>query len=202
MSRVAIYARVSTGEQTTANQLAVLQEWAARAGHQIATVFEDQGISGAKGRDRRPAFDRMLKAAVRREFDVIAVWSTDRLGRSMPDLIEVLQTVRSTGVDLYIHTQALDTSTPAGRMLFQMLGIVGEFERELIVARTRAGLARARSAGKTLGRPTLPAATLEAIKTALLAGESVRAAASKASASVGAVASVRKALLESGQLAA
>ena len=105
-------------------------------------VFEDQGISGAKGRDQRPAFDALLKAAVRREIDMIAVWSSDRLGRSLSHLVEVLQTIRDTGIGLYIHTQAVDTTTPAGRALFGMLGVFAEFEREMIVARVNAGLAR------------------------------------------------------------
>jgi DNA invertase Pin-like site-specific DNA recombinase len=142
--RVAIYARVSTGEQSTESQKAELQAWAERAGHIVVKVFEDHGISGAKGRDKRPAFDALLKAAVRREFDMIAVWSSDRLGRSLSHLIEVLQTIRDTGTGLYIHTQAVDTTTPAGRAMFGMLGVFSEFEREMIVARVNAGLARAK----------------------------------------------------------
>jgi DNA invertase Pin-like site-specific DNA recombinase len=92
----------------------------------LGKVYEDFGISGAKGRDRRPAFDALLKDSSRREFDIIAVWSSDRLGRSLSHLVEVLQTISATGVGLYIHTQALDTTTPSGRALFQMLGV---FER-------------------------------------------------------------------------
>jgi DNA invertase Pin-like site-specific DNA recombinase len=101
--------------QTTENQLVELRRWAKQAGHTIADkdVYEDPGISGSKGRDKRPRFDAMLKAAVRHEFDMIAVWSSDRLGRSLSHLIEVLETIRSTGIGLYIHTQALDTTTPA-----------------------------------------------------------------------------------------
>ena len=116
MRRVGIYVRVSTDEQTTASQKQELQTWAARAGHAAVRIFEDQGISGAKGRDKRPAFDALLKAAVRREIDMIAVWSSDRLGRSLSHLIEVLQTIRDTGTALYIHTQSVDTTTPAGRV--------------------------------------------------------------------------------------
>lgn len=127
--------------------------WAQRSGHEVVNVYEDSGISGSKGRDKRPAFDAMLKAAVKREFDLLAVWSSDRLGRSLQHLLDVLQTVRETGRDLFIHTQALDTTTPAGRAMFGMLAVFGEFEREMIVARTHAGLARARAAGKRIGRP-------------------------------------------------
>jgi DNA invertase Pin-like site-specific DNA recombinase len=155
--RVGIYTRVSTDKQTTANQLRELRTWARRCGHGVVRIFEDQGISGAKGRDKRPALDALLKAAVRREVDIIAVWSSDRLGRSLRDLIEVLQTIRDTGLGLYIHTQALDTTTPAGRAMFGMLGVFSEFERETIVARVNAGIARARAegtkSGKAIGRP-------------------------------------------------
>jgi DNA invertase Pin-like site-specific DNA recombinase len=130
--RVAIYARVSTKDkgQTTENQKAELTRWAENAGCIVMAVYED-ALSGAKGRDERPGFDAMLKAAVRREFDIIAVWSSDRLGRSMSHLIEVLETIKSTGVGLYIHTQALDTTTPGGRAMFQMFGVFAEFEREM-----------------------------------------------------------------------
>jgi DNA invertase Pin-like site-specific DNA recombinase len=150
--RVALYVRVSTDDQSTAPQKVELQAWAKRAGHVVINVFEDAGISGAKGRDKRPAFDALLKAAVRREIDMIAVWSSDRLGRSLPHLVEVLQTIRDTGTGLYIHTQAVDTTTPAGWAMFGMLGVFAEFEREMIVARVSAGLARAKSAIERDGR--------------------------------------------------
>ncbi len=175
--RVALYVRVSTGEQTTANQIDELKAWAKRAGNEIGKVYEDKGISGAKGRDKRPAFDEMLKAAVRHEFDTLAVWSSDRLGRSMPDLIDVLQTIRATGLALYIHTQALDTSTPAGRALFQMLGVFAELEREMIVARVNAGLARARrhgtKSGKAIGRPRLSSASDADVRAQLTKGTGI-----------------------------
>src|SRR5262249_27659915 len=140
--RVAIYCRVSTKEQTTANQLHELRQWARRAGHEIVQVYEDHGISGAKGRDKRPQFDAMLKGAVRREFNMLAVWSPDRLGRSLGHLVEVLQTIHSSGCDLYIATQAIDTTTPGGEALFHMLGVFSQFERRMIQERVRAGLER------------------------------------------------------------
>ena len=185
--RVGIYVRVSTDDQTTASQKRDLQAWAERAGHAIVKVFEDQGISGAKGRDKRPAFDALLKAAVRREVDIIAVWSSDRLGRSLSHLVEVLQTIRDTGIGLYIHTQAVDTTTPAGRALFGMLGVFAEFEREMIVARVNAGLARAKSAiardgrftskaGKVrtrLGRPGAKPDQIEAARAELAKGTGI-----------------------------
>ena len=145
--RVALYTRVSTDAQSTTSQRRELEAWAERAGHTVVKVYEDQGISGAKGRDKRPAFDALLKQAVRREFDMIAVWSSDRLGRSLSHLVEVLQTIRDTGTGLYIHTQSVDTTTPAGRAMFGMLGVFSEFEREMIVARVNAGIARAKQHG-------------------------------------------------------
>ena len=150
--RVAIYVRVSRDDQLTINQERELREWCERAGHEIVEVYKDQGVSGAKGRDKRPEFDAMLTAAVRREFDLLAVWSSCRLGRSLPHLVEVLHTIQAANVGLYIHTQALDTTTPAGRAMFGMLAVFSEFEREMIVARTKAGIARARAAGKQIGR--------------------------------------------------
>jgi DNA invertase Pin-like site-specific DNA recombinase len=171
--RVAIYTRVSREDQLTVNQERELRDWAVRAGHDVVKVFTDKGISGAKGRDKRPAFDAMQKAAVRREFDVLAVWSSDRLGRSLPHLVEVLQTIRDTGTGLYIHTQALDTTTPAGRAMFGMLAVFAEFEREMIIARTKAGLARARTAGTVLGRPKVAGERERQAKAMLDAGTGV-----------------------------
>jgi DNA invertase Pin-like site-specific DNA recombinase len=119
--RVALYLRVSTGEQTTENQRLELEAVAARSGWEIVAVFEDAGISGAKGRDKRPGYDKLLKAATARKFDMIAAWSVDRLGRSLQDLIGFMNELRALGVDLYLHKQALDTSTPSGRAMFGML---------------------------------------------------------------------------------
>ena len=157
--RVAIYTRVSTDKQTTENQLRELNAWADRAGHEVVQVFEDAGVSGAKDRTGRPGFDAMLKAAVRREFDMIAAWSVDRLGRSLQDLVGFLEDLKGAKVDLYLHQQALDTSTPSGRALFQMLGVFAEFERAMIRERVAAGLERARAQGKRLGRPKVDKST-------------------------------------------
>lgn len=168
--RIALYLRVSTGGQTVENQRRELEAWAERAGHTIVAAFEDAGISGAKGRDKRPGLDRMLKAATRREFDLVAVWSSDRLGRSLSDLIDTLKTLSGTGRQLYIHTQGLDTSTPTGRMIFSVLGAFAEFEREMILSRVHAGLARARAEGKHLGRPRKGKATDAEIRAQLATG--------------------------------
>ena len=151
--KVAIYARVSTNEQTTENQVRELTEWADRAGHEVVRIYDDNGVSGAKGREFRKEFDKLLKGAVRREFDLVAAWSVDRLGRSMGDLIELLEDLHGSGVDLYLHQQALDTTTPSGKAMFQMMGVFAEFERSMISERVKAGLARTKAKGTKLGRP-------------------------------------------------
>ena len=143
--RVALYARVSTDGQSVNAQLAELHEIADRRGWEIAHEYADKGISGAKGRDQRPALDAMLKAATRREFDMVAAWSVDRLGRSLQHLVNGLSDLQAADVGLYLHKQGLDTSTPSGRALFGMLGVFAEFERELIRERVNAGLKHARS---------------------------------------------------------
>jgi DNA invertase Pin-like site-specific DNA recombinase len=152
MKRVAIYLRVSTSKQETSNQRRELEAVAARSGWEIVKVYEDAGISGAKGRDKRPGLDAMMKAVNTREFDMVAAWSVDRLGRSLTDLLGILQGLHDKGVDLFLHQQGLDTSTAAGKAMFQMLGVFAEFERGIIRERVNAGLARARANGTKLGR--------------------------------------------------
>lgn len=150
--RVATYARVSTDDQTTTNQALQLQAIANQRGWTIVRAFTDEGISGSKGRDKRPGFDQLQRAAVRGEFDLIAVWSIDRIGRSMQHLVAFLSEIQAANVGLYVHVQALDTTTPSGRAMFQMLGVFAEFERALMIERVKAGLARARAQGKKFGR--------------------------------------------------
>jgi len=174
MKRAALYLRVSTDQQTTENQLLVLQEVALRSGWSVVATFEDAGISGAKGRDKRPGYDALLKAISRREVDIVAAWSVDRLGRSLPDLISFLSDIQAKGCDLYLHAQAVDTSTPSGRMLFQMLGVFAEFERAIITTRINAGLDRARAKGVRLGRPSIAPIDLDKVRTALAKGGSIR----------------------------
>ncbi len=150
----AIYARVSTRNgQTTENQLRELREVARRHGWKIVATYTDDGISGAKGREQRPGLDDLLKGVARKEFDVVAAWSVDRLGRSLQDLIGTLNELKAKDVDLYLHKQGLDTSTPAGKAMFQMLGVFAEFEREIIAERIHAGLARAKEQGTKSGKP-------------------------------------------------
>jgi DNA invertase Pin-like site-specific DNA recombinase len=155
MKRIAIYLRVSTSKQETSNQRRELEAVARRSGWKIVKVYEDAGISGAKGRDGRPGLDALLKAVNAKEFDMVATWSVDRLGRSLTDLLSILQCMRDKRVDLFLHQQGLDTSTTAGKAMFQMLGVFAEFERGIIKERVNAGLARAREKGVKLGRPRI-----------------------------------------------
>jgi DNA invertase Pin-like site-specific DNA recombinase len=155
MKRIAIYLRVSTSKQETGNQRRELEAVAKRSGWKIVRVYEDAGISGAKGRDGRPGLDALLKAVNAKEFELVATWSVDRLGRSLTDLLSILQCLRDKGVDLFLHQQGLDTSTTAGKAMFQMLGVFAEFERGIIRERVNAGLARARGKGVKLGRPRI-----------------------------------------------
>lgn len=148
----AIYARVSTGSQTVENQLRELRRVAKRHGWKIITEFSDKGISGAKGREQRPGLDKLLQAVARREIDMVMAWSVDRLGRSLQDLLAFLAELHAKHVDLYLHQQGLDTGTPAGKALFQMMGVFSEFERAIIRERVRSGLERAKAQGKVLGR--------------------------------------------------
>ncbi|MCA6104742.1 recombinase family protein [Bradyrhizobium australafricanum] len=155
MKRVGIYLRVSTDTQTTANQRRELEAVAARSGWDIVGIYQDAGISGAKGRAQRPGFDRLLKDATARKINLIAAWSVDRLGRSLQDLVGFLNELQALGCNLYLHQQALDTTTPPGRAMFQMCGVFAEFERCIIRERVNAGLARAKASGTRLGRPTV-----------------------------------------------
>jgi DNA invertase Pin-like site-specific DNA recombinase len=188
MRRAALYLRVSTTEQTTENQERELREVAGRINCDIIKVYCDHGISGAKGRDKRPAFDRLCRDAARREFDIVMAWSVDRLGRSLRDLIEFLSELRALGIDLYLHRQGLDTTTPSGRAMFQMMGVFAEFERAMIAERVRAGLARARANGTRLGRPRLSAEMEAAIREA---SGSVRQIAVQFKVGIGTVARLR-----------
>ena len=152
--RCAIYSRCSTSVQTVENQIRELKQIAGRKGLTIVGEFSDVGISGAKGRDTRSGFDDLIKGAVRKDFDVILVWSVDRLGRSLQDLVSFLNEIHSVDCDLYIHQSGIDTTTPAGKMMFQMCGVFAEFERGMIRERVIAGQSRAKAQGKHIGRPS------------------------------------------------
>ena len=175
--RVGFYLRVSTDDQTVENQRQALIEAAAHRKWRVVEEFVDNGVSGAKGRDKRPGFDRLLKAVVRREIDVVATWSVDRLGRSLQHLVGFLEELDGAGCDLYLHQQALDTTTPAGRAMFQMLGVFSEFERSIIRSRVKAGMARARihgtKSGKPIGQQPLPRHKVEQIRGELQKGTGI-----------------------------
>jgi DNA invertase Pin-like site-specific DNA recombinase len=172
--RAALYLRVSTDGQTVDNQRLELEHAAKMAGWQVVGVYMDEGISGAKSRQDRDGFDRLCKDATRRQFDVVMAWSVDRLGRSLQDLIGFLSELHAVGVDLYLHQQGIDTTTPAGKAMFQMMGVFAEFERSMIQERVRAGLSRARAQGKTLGRPKVAGKVEQAVLAARADGTGKR----------------------------
>jgi DNA invertase Pin-like site-specific DNA recombinase len=165
--RAAIYVRVSTDEQSVENQEAELRATAERMGHEIVAVYRDKGFSGAKGRNGRPGFNAMHRDAARRRFDMVMAWSVDRLGRSLQDLVAFLSELHALKIELYLHQQGLDTTTPAGKAMFQMMGVIAEFERTLIQERVRAGMARAKREGKHVGRPPIASELEERIRAAL-----------------------------------
>jgi DNA invertase Pin-like site-specific DNA recombinase len=193
--RVALYGRISTDgkNQTVENQLRELQAVGARLGWTVVAVYTDEGVSGAKGRDHRPGFDALLKGVARKEFELIAAWSVCRLGRSLQDLIGFLAEIQARGVDLYLHQQALDTSTPSGRAMFQLLGVFAEFERAMIRSRVVAGLNRVRGK-KRLGRPPMPQERIGLIVQALKDGNGIRETARKTGASTTTVMRIARSL--------
>ena len=193
--RVAIYCRVSTESQSPQNQEIELREVADRSGWEVVGVYTDHGLSGAKSRKDRPALDRLMKDAVRRRFDIVAVAAIDRLGRSLTDLLGLLADFHSAGIDLYVRREGLDTTSPTGRAAFSMIGIFCEFERSLLRQRVLAGLARARAEGKVLGRPRMPDQKTRAVREALLAGDqSLRRIAAQTGASLSSVQRVKASL--------
>ena len=149
--RVALYARVSTKDQDCELQLDELRRMAEVRQVIVVNEYVDRGVSGTK--DRRPALDQLMKHARRRKFDSVWVWRFDRFARSLRHLVTALDEFSALGVDFMSHQEAVDTSTPAGRMLFQIIGAMAEFEREIICERVVAGIQRAKAKGKRLGRP-------------------------------------------------
>ena len=154
MKSVVLYGRVSTNNQSVSNQLHDLKEVCERNGWTIVDEYIDEGISGTHGRDKRPEFDRLLKDVNRKKFDGILVWDISRLGRSLQHLVSFLNDVMSKDIDLYIHKQGIDTSTPTGKMMYGFISVMSEYERTLIVERVKSGLETAKRKGKKLGRPT------------------------------------------------
>ncbi len=171
--RVALYLRVSTDGQTVENQRRELQAVAGRHGWEVVAEISDRGIS--------------VKGVARRDFDLVAAWSVCRLSRSLQDLVGLLGELHAKGVDLYLHQQGLDTSTPAGRAMFQMMGVFAEFERAMMQERVKAGLARARAQGKTLGRPRVAPEVEAAVRAAKATGKGIRKIAGELGIGVGTV---------------
>jgi DNA invertase Pin-like site-specific DNA recombinase len=190
--RAALYLRVSTTDQDTERQEHELRSVAAARGWAIVEVYADNGISGAKGPDKRPAFDRLNKDAVRRRFDIVMAWSVDRISRTVKDLVTFLQELQAVNVDLFLYQQAVDTTTPMGRAMFQIAGVFAELERAMIAERVRSGLAKAKAkgtrSGRPIGRPRVPERTrLELRKAYKKGGVGMRALAKQHGISVGTV---------------
>jgi DNA invertase Pin-like site-specific DNA recombinase len=162
--RVAFYLRVSTLDQTVENQRLDLASVAEQRGWTIVETYVDHGISGAKGREKRPAFDRLCKDAIGGKIDIVAAWSVDRLGRSVLHLAQFVADMQAAGVGLYLHKQGIDSATPTGRAMLGMCSVFAELERETIRERIDAGLRRARSQGRRLGRPPVGAGVERSIR--------------------------------------
>ncbi len=182
--RVALYARVSTRDQDCEMQLSELRGMAEARGVELVGEYVDRGVSGTK--DRRPELDRLMRDARRRRFDAVWCWKFDRFARSLRHLVTALDEFRALGVDFLSHQEAVDTSTPVGRMLFQVIGAMAEFERELIRERVIAGLKQAKAKGKKLGRPRVTI-DLPAARALRADGLSYQAVASRLGVSVGTV---------------
>jgi DNA invertase Pin-like site-specific DNA recombinase len=194
MKKAAIYVRVSTDKQTVENQLRELHQIAERRGWEVVDEYHDAGISGSKSREARPGLDEMLKDAQRRRFDVVMAWAIDRLGRSLIDLLGTIQALEACGVDLYLDQQSIDTTTPAGKLMFQITGAFAEFERSMIRQRVRAGLKRAVERGSTLGRPKIAPELEKRIQTQLRAGKGILATAKELGVGTGTVHRIARAM--------
>ena len=154
MKRISIYARTSHASSNPQNQLNELREVANRNGWSIVNEYVDSGISGAKGRDKRPQFDAMLKSAMKKDIDLVMFWAVDRASRNLSNLVQMMDDLDAKNVGMYFHQQSIDTTTPSGRALIQMAGIFASFERSMLKERILASHARARAEGKTIGRPS------------------------------------------------
>ena len=186
MKRAVLYLRVSKNEQTIENQRIELERVAAAKGWKVIAIFKDEGMSGAFGREVRAQYDSMLKQSVQAKFDVVLAWDVSRLSRSLVDLVTTLDELHACGIDLYLHQQAIDTTTPAGKAMFQMCGVFAEFERGILSERVKAGLNRARSEGKLLGRP-IKVANIKKIIEDKRSGKTIRQIAENQKLSVGKV---------------
>lgn len=192
MKRAVLYLRVSKHEQTIENQRIELERVAKAKGWKVIATFKDEGVSGAFGREVRAQYDSMLKQGVQAKFDVVLAWDVSRLSRSLVDLVTTLDELHACGIDLYLHQQAIDTTTPAGKAMFQMCGVFAEFERGILSERVKAGLSRARAEGKKLGRP-IKVVNIKKMLEDRVRGKTIRQIASEHKMSVG---KTHKVLLE------
>ena len=192
--RAALYLRVSTDGQTVENQRIALAAVCEQRGWKVVHEYADNGMSGAKGRLQRPGLDALLKDATRGRFDVVLAWALDRLGRSLMDLLGTLSELDAASVALVLHQQAIDTTTPAGRMFFQVTGAFAEFERGMIRSRVMAGLERAKSRGVRLGRPRTGAKVEATIRARLTSGEGVKKVAREVGVGNGTVSRIKAAM--------
>ena len=195
-NRVALYVRVSTDGQTVANQEHELRAIAEARGWDVIGIYSDAGISGAKGRALRPGLDQALKDAVRGRYDILAAWGVDRLGRSLQDLLHALADLQAARCDLYLHCQSVDTRTPSGRAMFQMLGVFAEFERAMIVERVNAGIRRAKrhgtKSGNPIGRPKVGVEVERKVRSLRSQGLGIISTAKRAGVGVGTVQRILK----------
>jgi len=192
-TKVALYCRVSTLDQTIDNQLLELRDHCSRMGWEIVKEYADEGLSGTLSRDKRPAFNEMIKDAYRKRFDLVVCWDISRIGRSMKELVMFLSDMKDKDIGICSVRQGFDTSTTMGEMMFQFVGILSSWEREMIRERTIAGLERAKSEGKTLGRRKVTNDTMTAKIIELRnAKKSIRAIASEVGVSRGTVSNVLK----------
>ena len=192
-TKVVIYTRVSTFDQTIDNQLLELRDHCSRMGWEVVKEYADEGLSGTLSRDKRPALNALIKDAYRKRFDSVVCWDISRIGRSMKELVLFLSDMKDKGVGICSVRQGFDTSTSMGEIMYQFVGILSSWEREMIRERTLAGLERAKSEGKTLGRRKVTDDTITAKIIELRSGKkSIRKIASEVGVSRGTVSNVLK----------
>ena len=191
--KVAIYCRVSTLDQTVDNQLIELRDHCSKMGWEIAKEYADEGLSGTLSRDKRPALNALIKDAYRKRFDLVVCWDISRLGRSMKELVLFLSDMKDRDIGICSVRQGFSTDTAMGEMMFQFVGILSSWEREMIRERTLAGLDRAKKEGKTLGRKSVITNEISSKIISLRSiGRSIRDIASEVGVSRGTVSNVLK----------
>ena len=191
--KVVIYTRVSTLDQTIDNQLLELRDHCSKMGWEIVKEYADEGLSGTLSREKRPSLNSLIKDAYRKRFDSVVCWDISRIGRSMKELILFLSDMKDRGIGICSVRQGFDTSTSMGEIMFQFVGILSSWEREMIRERTLAGLERAKSEGKTLGRRKVTNDTMTAKIIELRNDKkSIREIASDVGVSIGTVSNVLK----------